>query len=183
MGAASATRHARYCGRHLNVATLRRSVTVSILFTLFGGPGLVLVYMPYWITRFRIPAGLPLWQISAASVLIFAGLIPLFDSVVRFVRQGRGTLMPSVPTEHLVVTGLYRYVRNPMYVGVLTAVFGEAILLHSRSMAEYFAIVWLGSELFIRLYEEPTLRRRYGEEYASYCQQVRRWWPRFKALS
>jgi protein-S-isoprenylcysteine O-methyltransferase Ste14 len=51
-------------------------------------------------------------------------------------------------------------------------------LLHSRSMVEYSAIVWLAFELFIRLYEEPTLRRRYGEEYVSYCQQVRRWWPR-----
>jgi protein-S-isoprenylcysteine O-methyltransferase Ste14 len=91
--------------------------------------------------------------------------------------------MPGVPTEHLVVTGLYRYVRNPMYVGVLTAVFGETMLLHSRSMVEYSAIVWLGFELFIRLYEEPTLRRRYGEEYVSYCQLVHRWWPRFKALS
>lgn len=164
------------------MATLRRSVIVSILFVVFGGPGWVLVYFPYWITGLRIPAELPVWQISAASVLIVAGLIPLFDSVVRFVRQGRGTLMPGVPTEHLVVTGLYCYVRNPMYVGVVTAVLGEVILFHSRSMAEYFAIVWLGFDLFIRLYEEPTLRRRYGEEYVSYCQQVHRWWPRFKAL-
>ena len=165
------------------MAPLRRSVIVSILFTLFGGPGFILVYLPYWITRFRVPVGQPLWQTLAAGVLIFAGLIPLLESIQRFIRKGRGTLMPGVPTEHLMITGLNRYVRNPMYVGVLTAVFGEAILLHSRSMAEYFAIVWLGSELFIRLYEEPTLRRRYGEEYVSYCQQVRRWWPRFKALS
>ena len=86
--------------------------------------------------------------------------------------------MPGVPTEHLVATGLYRCVRNPMCVGVLTALFGEAILLHSRSMVEYSAIVWLVSELFIRLYEESTLRRRYGEQYTRYCRQVHRWWPR-----
>ena len=165
------------------MASLRRSVVVSILFAVFGGPGWVLVYFPYWIAGFRIPSGEPWWQILLAGVLILAGITPLLDSIRRFVQEGRGTLMPGVPTEHLVVTGLYRYVRNPMYVGVLTAVFGETILLHSRSMVEYSAIVWLGFELFIRLYEEPTLRRRYGEEYTGYCQQVHRWWPRFKALS
>jgi protein-S-isoprenylcysteine O-methyltransferase Ste14 len=160
------------------VASLRRSAAVSILFTLFGGPGWVLVYLPYWITRFRVPAGEPWWQTLLSGALILAGTTPLLDSIHRFVHEGHGTLMPGVPTEHLVATGLYRYVRNPMYVGVLTALFGEAILLHSRSMVEYSAMVWLGSELFIRLYEEPTLRRRYGEEYTRYCQQVHRWWPR-----
>jgi protein-S-isoprenylcysteine O-methyltransferase Ste14 len=156
------------------VASLRRSAIVSILFVVFGGPGWMLVYLPYWVIGFRVPAGEPSWQTLLAAALILAGTVPLLDSILRFVHEGHGTLMPGVPTEHLVVTGLYRYVRNPMYVGVVTAVFGEALLLHSRSMVEYSAIVWLASELFIRLYEEPTLRRRYGAEYVSYCQQVRR---------
>ena len=164
------------------MASLRRSVVVSVLFTIFGGPGMVLVYLPYWITRFRIPAGQPLWRILIASGLILVGLIPLLDSIRRFIYQGRGTLMPAVPTEHLVVTGLYRYVRNPMYVGVLSVLIGETVLLYSTAMVEYAATVVLGFELFVRLYEEPTLRRRYGAEYLRYCEQVRRWWPRLTPL-
>ena len=164
------------------MASLRRSVVVSVLFTIFGGPGMVLVYLPYWITRFRVPAGPPLWRILIAGALILVGLVPLLDSIRRFISQGRGTLMPAVPTEHLVVTGLYRYVRNPMYVGVLTVLIGETVLLYSTAMVEYAATVVLGFELFVRFYEEPTLRRRYGVEYLRYCQQVRRWWPRLTPL-
>ena len=159
------------------MAPLRRSVIVSILFTLFGGPGFILVYLPYWITRFRVPVGQPLWQTLAAGVLIFAGLIPLLESIQRFIRKGRGTLMPGVPTEHLMITGLNRYVRNPMYVGVLTVVIGEAALFHSQSMLECAVVVWFGFNLFILLYEEPTLLRRYGADYLRYCDQVHRWWP------
>jgi protein-S-isoprenylcysteine O-methyltransferase Ste14 len=160
------------------VASLRRSVIVSILFTLFGGPGIVLVYLPLQITRFRVPVGEPVWQEIAAAVLILLGLTPLFESIVRFVRVGRGTLMPLVPTERLVATGLYRFVRNPMYVGVVVVLIGETVLFWSADMVLYTGVVWLGFDLFIRLYEEPTLRRRHGDEYVRYCARVRRWWPR-----
>ena len=162
------------------MATRCRSVLVSILFTVFGGPGLVLVYLPLTMVRFGLPAGQPLWQTIAAAILILAGLTPLLESIVRFVRVGRGTLMPAVPTEHLVVSGLYRYVRNPMYVGVLTVLVGETVLFNSRTMAIYAATVFLGFYLFILLYEEPTLRRRHGEDYLRYCKHVHRWWPRFR---
>jgi Phospholipid methyltransferase len=101
------------------MTSLRINIAVSALFTLFGGPGMVLVVGPWLITHFRLPAEEPLTRIVVAAALIAIGLIPLFDSIIRFVLQGRGTLMPAVPTEHLVVSGLYRYVRNPMYVGVL----------------------------------------------------------------
>lgn len=164
--------------RCLIVATLRRSTLVSILFTVFGGPGILLVYLPYWMTGFRIPAGEPAWQKLIAFALICAGLLPLFDSIRRYIFVGRGSLMPGVPTEQLVVTGLNRYTRNPMYVGVLAAILGEAVLFPSYGFALYFAAVCLGFNLFIRLYEEPTLRRRHGAEYESYCQRVGRWWPR-----
>lgn len=160
------------------MASLRRSAIVSILFTIFGGPGLVLVYLPFEITRFRVPVGEPVWQEIVAVALILLGLTPLFESIVRFVRVGRGTLMPLVPTEHLVATGLYRFVRNPMYVGVVVVLIGETLLFWSADMALYTGVVWLAIDLFIRLYEEPTLRRRHGEEYVRYCAQVRRWWPR-----
>jgi len=164
-------------GRRVTVASLRRNVIVSVLFTLFGGPGVILVYLPLAITRFRVPADEPPWLRPLAWALIALGLIPLFESIVRFVRVGRGTLMPNVPTEHLVATGLYRHVRNPMYVGDVVVLIGEAVLFWSADMALYTLVVWLGLDLFIRLYEEPTLRRRHGDEYVRYCARVRRWWP------
>src|ERR1039458_3888615 len=113
------------------MATFRRNVIVSILFTVFGGPGIGVVYVPLWITRFRVPGGEPWWQMALAAVLIALGVAPGLESVRRFVRVGRGTLMPTVPTEHLVVSGFYRHVRNPMYVGVLVALAGETILFRS----------------------------------------------------
>jgi protein-S-isoprenylcysteine O-methyltransferase Ste14 len=160
------------------MATVRRSVVVSILFTVFGGPGLVLVYLPLWITHFRMPAGEPLWQTMIAVVLIFAGLTPLLDSIRRFFYAGRGTLMPTVPTEHLVVTGFYRYVRNPMYVGVLTALVGEAVLFWSLGLVMECAIFCVAVELFVRLYEEPKLTRSFPVDYSQYKQHVHRWIPR-----
>jgi protein-S-isoprenylcysteine O-methyltransferase Ste14 len=160
------------------MATVRRSVIVSILFTVFGGPGLVLVYLPFAITRFRIPGGEPLWQMLIAGALILVGLIPLFDSIRRFIYAGRGTLMPTVPTERLVVSGLYRYVRNPMYVGVLAALAGEALLFWSSGLVIEGAIGFMAIELFVRLYEEPTLARRHPEDYPRYRRNVPRWLPR-----
>jgi protein-S-isoprenylcysteine O-methyltransferase Ste14 len=160
------------------VATHRRSVIVSILFTLFGGPGIILVYLPFWITGFHIPAGAPLWHMLLGAALILLGLIPLFESIVRFVRVGRGTLMPAVPTEDLVVSGLYRYVRNPMYVGDLVSLAGEAILFWSRGLAIYTLLVGLGFHLFVVLYEERTLARRHPSDYPRYVRQVPRWLPR-----
>ena len=162
------------------MATLRRSIVVSILFTVFGGPGIVLVFLPLWITRFRIPAGEPGWEKALAWVLIAAGLVPLLESIGRFVAVGRGTLMPNVPTERLVASGLYRFVRNPMYVGDLTVLAGESLLFQSRGLAVYTVLVWLGFDLFVRLYEEPTLTRRHGEDYARFKRHVPRWLPRMR---
>jgi protein-S-isoprenylcysteine O-methyltransferase Ste14 len=150
------------------------------LFTVLGGPGIVLVYLPFWITRFRVPAGEPWWQIALAGLLIAAGLTPLLESILRFIYAGRGTLMPTAPTEHLVVSGFYRYVRNPMYTGVLFALAGELILFERRSLAIYAAMVWLVVHLFVCFYEEPTLTRRYGDEYLRFKQNVPRWLPRLK---
>jgi protein-S-isoprenylcysteine O-methyltransferase Ste14 len=160
------------------MASIRRSVVVSILFIVFGGPGFLLVYIPYWMTGFRIPAGQPWWQLVLAAVLIFAGPAPLLDSIWRFIFAGRGTLVPAVPTERLVVSGLYRYVRNPMYVGVLAVVAGEAILFRSRGLVEEALVAALAIHLFVLFYEEPTLMRRHPEDYPRYRRHVRRWLPR-----
>jgi protein-S-isoprenylcysteine O-methyltransferase Ste14 len=159
------------------MATLR-NVAVSVAFTLFGGPALVLGFVPWLITRFRIPAGETPGQILAACALIAAGLVPLFDSIVRFIVVGRGTLVPALPPEHLVVSGLYRFVRNPMYVGVLTAICGEDLLFWNRNMLIHLAVVALLIHLFVCFYEEPRLALTFRAEYPLYKRHVRRWLPR-----
>jgi protein-S-isoprenylcysteine O-methyltransferase Ste14 len=163
------------------MAPFRRNVIVSILFTIFCGPGIVLVYLPLWLTRFRVPAAEPRWQIALAGVLIAAGVAPLVESARRFIYAGRGTLVPTAPTEHLVVSGFYRFVRNPMYVGVLIALAGEVLLFRSRGLLLFAVFLWLGFHLFVSLYEEPTLTRRYGDEYLRFKQNVPRWLPRLTA--
>ncbi len=163
------------------MASLRRNVIITILFVIFGGPGIVLVYLPLWITRFHVPPSEPWWQMLAAGALIAAGILPLIESARRFVFVGRGTLVPTTPTEHLVVSGFYRYVRNPMYAGVVTALAGEAILFERWAMAVYVLLVWLACHLFVCLHEEPALTRRYGEEYLRFKRHVPRWLPRLAA--
>src|SRR5258708_696451 len=97
---------------------------------------------------------------------------------MRFIVVGCGALFPAVPTEHLVVSGLYRHVRNPMYLGVMTALGGEALLFWSKGVATELAYVAVGFEIFVLLYEEPKLTRTFGEEYRIYRRNVRRWLPR-----
>lgn len=117
------------------------------------------------------------WRYLGAG-MILAGLLPLADSIVRFVREGRGTPEPLHPTEVLVVTGFYRYVRNPMYLGVLLTIFGQAVLLADRHIAIYglcAAGVMYG---FVLMYEERTLASRFGSQYEDYRRRVARWIPR-----
>ena len=116
----------------------------------------------------------------AGGLLIAAGLAALVDSFVRFALVGRGTPAPALPTERLVVSGLYRYVRNPMYLAVASVILGQAALLGSRPVAWYGALVWCAFHAFVAAYEEPTLRARYGSEYGAYCEAVRRWLPRVR---
>ena len=158
--------------------SLRRSIVVSVLFTVFGGPGIMLVYLPLWITHFHVPAGETVWQKMSAAVLILVGLTPLLESIERFVLIGRGTLLPTVPTEHLVVSGLYRYVRNPMYVGVLISLAGEALLFWSRGVLLEGCAGLIAVHCFVLLYEEPTLTRKFPGEYPLYKRHVPRWLPR-----
>jgi protein-S-isoprenylcysteine O-methyltransferase Ste14 len=160
------------------MASFRRSVVVSLLFVIFGGPAIALVYVPFWMTRFRIPADEPLWQMMVAAALIVAGIAPGLESVKRFIVVGRGTLVPTMPTEHLVVSGMYRYVRNPMYAGILIALGGEVLLFQSRDMVIFAVLFWFGAHLFVCLYEERTLTRRYGDEYLRFKRHVPRWLPR-----
>ena len=113
--------------------------------------------------------------------LILAGVAGLVDSYARFALQGLGTPAPIAPTQHLVVTGLYRYVRNPIYVAVAAVIFGQALLFGDWRLFAYGAVVWLVFHLFVVGYEEPTLKRSFGAEYEAFCINVPRWIPRLTA--
>jgi protein-S-isoprenylcysteine O-methyltransferase Ste14 len=103
----------------------------------------------------------------------------LATCIWEFARTGGGTLAPVDPPRELVVRGLYRYVRNPMYLSVTMIVLGEVLLTRSRELLMYWAIWFVGVNLFVIGYEEPTLRRRFGVAYDRYREEVGRWLPRF----
>jgi protein-S-isoprenylcysteine O-methyltransferase Ste14 len=95
--------------------------------------------------------------------------------------MSKGTLAPWDPPKNLVGVGLFRYVRNPMYIGVLATVLGWSIIAGSPLMAAYAVIVGIAFHLRVILYEEPTLARNFGDEWTRYCNSVNRWWPRLLA--
>jgi len=151
---------------------------VTVIF-LIVVPGTVAVLVP------RLILGTQLRPVSRISSigwlglpLVIGGAIILLDSFARFVVQGLGTPAPVFPTRHLVVSGLYRYVRNPIYVAVLSLILGQAILFGSPAILVYGLSVWIAFTLFVLLYEEPTLRRTFGREYETFCANVPRWIPR-----
>ena len=154
-----------------------RSLLWTILF-----PGFFAGYVPW---RFFGLGWTQVDMFSAASLLslmcIGLGAVLLAACIFEFARTGRGTLSPVDPPRQLVVRGLYRYVRNPMYLSVTTIVMGEALLMRSRALAVYWAIWFLGVNLFVIGYEEPTLRGRFGVSYDEYTEKVGRWIPRFSS--
>lgn len=150
----------------------------SIFWTVVG-PGTVTIYLPYLIVSRWSPATIDHWQVTQllALIPIVLGAAILLHCIWNFAVMGRGTLSPLDAPRHLVVKGLYRYVRNPMYVGVLLILLGEALLFESAVLAGY-AAGWFGViNLVIFLYEEPSLRKQFGEAYQTYCHTVGRWLP------
>jgi protein-S-isoprenylcysteine O-methyltransferase Ste14 len=141
-------------------------------------PGVMAGLLPYWITGRWHGSSPPLALQIVGAVLLAAGLGVLAHTVIRFVVEGFGTPFPGAPTQTLVVGGLYRYVRNPMYLAVIAIILGQAAILGSMSLVVYAAIFWLIVASFVRFYEEPTLSRKYGEQYAAYRRAVRAWVPR-----
>jgi protein-S-isoprenylcysteine O-methyltransferase Ste14 len=160
----------------------RPGAIVGTLIFLVIAPGFVAVVAPWLLTGWRMaPPFLGLAAIRwLGGLLIVLGSVGLLDSFRRFAVEGLGTPAPVLPTRRLIVTGLYRFVRNPMYVGVVSAILGQALLLASAPLLGYGACIWLACHLFVLLYEEPTLRRSYGAQYAAYGAQVRRWIPRLR---
>jgi protein-S-isoprenylcysteine O-methyltransferase Ste14 len=151
----------------------------SLIFFVLA-PGTVAGWLPYIISRWRFEPpflGVPAVRV-VGGVLIVLGVACLVHCFARFALEGRGTPAPVAPTETLVVSGLYRYVRNPMYVAVVSIIVGQGVLLGNPSLLGYAGIVWLMFHAFVLAYEEPTLRRSYGDSYVAYQANVRRWLPR-----
>ena len=152
----------------------------SLLWTILL-PGVFAGYVPW---RFF---GLARTQFDLTSptqllgfVCIGLGVALLAACIFEFARSGQGTLSPVDPPRHLVVRGLYRYMRNPMYLSVTMIILGEALVAHSVALAVYWAFWFVCANLFVVAYEEPTLRLRFGESYDEYTQRVGRWIPRFR---
>jgi protein-S-isoprenylcysteine O-methyltransferase Ste14 len=139
-------------------------------------------YIPWAITRWR-PAGDfgDSAAFAAAGILLaVAGAAVLVECFLRFAWTGLGTPAPVAPTSRLVVTGPYRHVRNPMYVAVFAMIAGQALILGSLPLLAYGALVWAAFHLFVLLYEEPTLRRQFPQDYTRFTQAVPRWLPRLR---
>jgi protein-S-isoprenylcysteine O-methyltransferase Ste14 len=146
---------------------------------LFAAPGVVAGLVPWLLTGWH-STGPPTVVAALGAFLIGVGGAVLLIAFARFVTEGRGTPAPIAPTERLVVGGLYRHVRNPMYVAVGATIVGQALLLGRPLLLVYAALFWLVVAAFVYGYEEPTLSARYGEEYAAYRHAVRAWWPRLR---
>lgn len=161
----------------------RTCAAVGTVAFFFLAPETVAGLVPWWITRWHAHRPFPGYGVVqfAGAVLMAAGLVVLADSFVRFAAEGLGTPAPVFPTKHLVVRGFYRRVRNPMYVAVLALIIGQAGVFGSLRLLAYAAGAWLITDLFVRCYEEPVLRRMFGPEYAAYCRRVNRWLPRITA--
>jgi protein-S-isoprenylcysteine O-methyltransferase Ste14 len=150
-------------------------------------PGCVAGLLPWWLTGWR--SGEPFahyWPLRlVGAALVAAGAGVLVHAFVRFVVDGLGTPAPVAPPEHLVVTGLYRHNRNPMYVAVVAAVLGQALalgrpVLLAYALLAWAVMAWAVMASFVRWYEEPALRRRFGAHYGEYRRAVPAWGVRLR---
>ncbi len=158
-----------------------RAAAGSLVFLVLA-PGVVTGVVPWLITRWETDTPAPWWGPVrvAGVVLIAAGALTLLPAFVRFVVEGIGTPSPVAPTGRLVVGGPYRYVRNPMYLAVLALVVGQALTLGRLELLLYAAALAVAFVAFVTWYEEPTLRRTFGDTYEAYRQAVPAWWPRLR---
>jgi protein-S-isoprenylcysteine O-methyltransferase Ste14 len=143
-------------------------------------PGVVAGLVPWWLTGWQVRS-LPAWWLPlrlAGVVLLVAGTAVLVQAFARFVVEGLGTPAPVAPPSELVVGGLYRYVRNPMYLAVLAAIVGQALVLGQLVLLPYAAVVAAAFVAFVHWYEEPTLASEFGDRYQAYRRAVPGWWPR-----
>jgi protein-S-isoprenylcysteine O-methyltransferase Ste14 len=140
-------------------------------------PGVVAGLGPWWLTGWHLNRYLVPVQVLGVAIGV-AGVAVLLTLFARFVLEGLGTPAPVAPTQRLVVGGLYRYVRNPMYIAVGAIILGQAIALGQPVLLLYLAVFAVAVGFFVHWYEEPTLRERFGAGYAEYQRAVPRWLPR-----
>ena len=151
-----------------------RAATGSLGFVFFGGPTIVAGLVPWLLTRWHAHHQPLALRILGGFVLGLGALLVL-ETTTRFALQGRGTPAPWAPPERFVVRGSYRVTRNPMYVGVLFLILGQALILGRPILFAWAVAAWLLFQLFVLLHEEPDLRRRFGDEYDDYRRRVPRW--------
>ncbi|WP_213454733.1 methyltransferase family protein [Rhizomonospora bruguierae] len=160
---------------------MRRSAAAAGSAAFFAiAPGVVAGVVPWLLTDWKPGTPSPYWAVArvAGAVLVTGGAVVLVQAFVRFVREGAGTPAPVAPTERLVVGGLYRYLRNPMYVAVIATIVGQALLLGRLGVLVYALVAAAAMMAFVKGYEEPRLAARYDAEYAEYRANVPGWWPR-----
>lgn len=158
-----------------------RATVGSVLFFLVA-PGVVVGLGPWLLTRWETGGSVPLLgplRVIGGTLLV-AAVGFLVHAFLRFIVEGLGTPAPVAPTRHLVVGGVYRYVRNPMYVAVVAAILGQAMVLGRPVLLFYALGIGLLQAAFVHYHEEPELLRRYGEEYATYRRAVPGWLPRLR---
>jgi protein-S-isoprenylcysteine O-methyltransferase Ste14 len=152
----------------------RAAVGTAVFFVV--APGTMAGLVPWLITGWADPRGGVLGVLGVALAL--AGLAVVVACFARFVTEGRGTPAPVAPTERLVVGGIYRFIRNPMYVGVAAMIGGQALLFRSPGTALWAAVFLATTARFVSLYEQPQLEQQFGESYERYRAAVPGWWPR-----
>lgn len=146
----------------------------NFIFTILQ-PGIVAGLVPYLISGkpdLKLQWGVNQYM---AVILFTAGFLMMLKCIIDFAVKGKGTLSPLDPTKKLVASGLYKYSRNPMYLGVILILIGEALFFESTSLLIYVIAVFIAFNLFILLHEEPRLKRDFGNEYEDYKKKVRRW--------
>jgi protein-S-isoprenylcysteine O-methyltransferase Ste14 len=158
----------------------KAQATLGTAVFLAAAPGVVAGLVPWLLTGWR--QGESLWPPLrvAGAALVGVGAAVLLLAFARFVVEGLGTPAPSAPTERLVVGGLYRYVRNPMYLAVVALIAGQALVLGRPVLLVYAAAVWAVVAAFVHWYEEPVLGRRFGARYDDYRRGVPAWHPRLR---
>lgn len=155
------------------LVALRGALYAAVFVLLWGWLGVSLMPLDE-----RIPIRIPAWLRPVGSVVVVFGGALLVACVATFIVSGRGTPAPFDPPRRVVAHGPYGYARNPMYVGALTTIAGAGLILRSPSLLGLAILFALLAHLFVILYEEPTLERRFGEEYRRYKATVPRWIPR-----
>jgi protein-S-isoprenylcysteine O-methyltransferase Ste14 len=153
-----------------------RAITGSVGFLLLGGPTIVAGLVPWLLTRWDADPQ-PLALRIVGILVLLAGALLVLETTARFALQGRGTPAPWAPPERFVERGSYRFVRSPMYLGVILLVVGQGLLLGREVLFVWAAAALLGFTAFLVFYEEPQLRRRFGDDYDDYRGRVRRWLP------